>query len=44
MTMTAEEQEAYVSAMRRLVSYKLDSTDLIIENDFYDYVFGQSGA
>ena len=30
--------------MRRLVSYKLDSTDLIIENDFYDYVFGQSGA
>ena len=42
--MTAEEQEEYVSAMRRLVSYKLDSTDLIIENDFYDYVFGQSGA
>ena len=44
VTMTAEEQEEYVSAMRRLVSYKLDSTDLIIENDFYDYVFGQSGA
>lgn len=44
VTMTAEEQGEYVSAMRRLVSYKLDSTDLIIENDFYDYVFGQSGA
>ena len=41
VTMTQEEQEEYVSAMRRLVGYKLDSTDLIIENDFYDYVFNQ---
>lgn len=40
VTMTAEEQEAYVSAMKKLVGYKLDSTDLIIENDFYDHVFG----
>jgi len=37
--MTAEEQEQYVSAMRKLVSYKLDSTDLIVENDFYEQVF-----
>ncbi|MDY3905248.1 MAG: LTA synthase family protein [Lawsonibacter sp.] len=42
VTMTAEEQESYVSAMKKLVGYKLDSTPLIIENDFYDYVFGQS--
>ena len=41
VTMTAEEQEEYVSAMRRLVGYKLDSTELIVENDFYDYVFNQ---
>ncbi len=40
VTMTAEEQEEYVSAMRKLVGYKLDSTNLLIENDFYDYVFG----
>ena len=40
VTMTAEEQESYVSAMKKLVGYKLDSTALIVENDFYDYVFG----
>ena len=40
VTMTAEEQENYVSAMKKLVSYKLSSTSLIVENDFYDYVFG----
>ena len=40
--MTAEEQESYVSAMKKLVGYKLDSTPLIIENDFYDLVFGQN--
>ena len=38
--MTAQEQEEYVSAMKRLVSYKLDSTALIVENDFYSQVFG----
>ena len=46
--MTAEEQERYVSAMKQLVGYKLDSTPLIVENDFYNYVFGnkftQSGG
>jgi len=40
VTMTADEQEIYVSAMKKLVSYKLDSTALIVENDFYDCVFG----
>ncbi len=40
VTMTAEEQEEYVAAMRKLVAYKVDSTDLLIENDFYNYVFG----
>ncbi len=40
VTMTAEEQESYVSAMKKLVGYKMDCTPLIIENDFYDYVFG----
>ena len=38
--MTAEEQESYVSAMRKLVGYKLDSTDMIVESDFYNYAFG----
>ena len=38
--MTAEEQETYVSAMKKLVSYKRSCTDLIVENDVYDYVFG----
>ena len=40
VAMTAEEQENYVSAMRKLVGYKLDSTDMLIESDFYDKVFG----
>ncbi|HIT32209.1 MAG TPA: hypothetical protein IAC25_05220, partial [Candidatus Enterenecus stercoripullorum] len=42
VTMTEQKQEEYVSAMRRLVGYKLDSTDLIIEHDFYDYVFSST--
>ena len=41
VTMTEEEREEYVSTMRRLVGYKLDSTALIVENNFYDCVFGQ---
>ena len=40
VSMTAEEQESYVSAMKQLVGYKLDSTAKIVENDFYDVVFG----
>lgn len=39
--MTAEEQEEYVSYMKKQVSNKLSCTELIIENDFYDYVFNQ---
>lgn len=41
VTMTAEEQESYVSAMKKLVGYKLDSTSLVIENNFFDRVFGR---
>ena len=40
VSMTAQEQESYVAAMRKLVSYKLDSTARLIENDFYDCLFG----
>lgn len=40
ISMTAEEQDSYVSAMKKLVGYKLDSTPLIVENNFYDVVFG----
>ena len=44
VTMTAEEQESYVSAMKKLVQYKLDCTDMIVENNFYDYVFGSGSG
>lgn len=40
VAMTAEEQENYVSAMKKLVGYKLDSTPLIVENNFYHEAFG----
>lgn len=44
VTMTAEEQESYVSAMKKLVQYKLDCTDMIVENNFYDHVFGSGSG
>ena len=40
VTMTQEEQDSYVAAMKKLVGYKLDSTAMIVENDFYHYAFG----
>lgn len=40
VTMTAKEQESYVSTMKKLVQYKLECTDMIVENNFYDYAFG----
>ena len=45
--MTAEEQETYVAATKKRVGYLLDSTPMIIENDFYSLLpqyteFGQS--
>lgn len=40
VTMTEEEQESYVSAMKKLVGYKLNATALIVENDFYEIAFG----
>lgn len=33
--MTAEEQETYVAATKKRVGYLLDSTPMIVENDFY---------
>ena len=39
VSMTAEEQDSYVSAMKKLVGYKLDSTAMIVENNFYHVVF-----
>ena len=41
VSMTAEEQDSYVSAMKKLVGYKLDSTSMIVENNFYNVVFGR---
>ena len=41
VTMTAEEQEAYVDSTKKQVTNKLSCTELIIENDFYDYVFNK---
>ena len=40
VAMTAEEQDSYVSSMKKLVGYKLNSTPLIVENNFYDAAFG----
>ena len=44
VTMTQEEQEQYVSTMKKLVEYKLACTSIIVENDFYNlllqYVYG----
>ena len=40
--MTVEEQERYVEAMKQLVDWKLASTDLIVENDFYDIAFSDT--
>lgn len=39
VTMTAEEQDAYVSAMKKLAGYKIDCTPLIVSNNFYETVF-----
>lgn len=41
VNMTSEEQDSYVSAMKKLVSYKLACTPLIVEHDFYNYIFGE---
>lgn len=39
VTMTQEEQEQYVSTMKKLVEYKLACTRMIVENDFYNLLF-----
>lgn len=40
VTMTPEEQERYVTAMKQLVACRLDCTELIVEKDFYRVAFG----
>lgn len=39
VTMTQEEQNQYVSTMKKLVEYKLACTPMIVENDFYNLLF-----
>ena len=39
VTMTQEEQDQYVSTMKKLVEYKLACTPIIVENDFYNLLF-----
>lgn len=41
VTMTQEEQDQYVSTMKKLVEYRLACTPMIVENDFYDLLFPQ---
>lgn len=41
VTMTEEEQENYVSTMKKLAGYQLDCTAKIVESDFYRYLFGE---
>jgi len=40
VNMTETTLESYVSRMKKLVSYKRESTERILDCDFYDYVFG----
>lgn len=44
VTMTEEETEAYVAATKKQVTNKLDCTELIIENDFYNVIFPRSSG
>ena len=39
VTMTADEQEEYVLAMKKFVRYKLQSSALIVQEDYYSTVF-----
>ena len=41
VSMTGEEQDSYVSAMKKLVGYKLDSTHMVVTTDFFSQVFGK---
>lgn len=40
VTMTDDEKDAYVSAMKKYVSNVLECTDMIVSSDYYDKVFG----
>ncbi len=39
VTMSQEEQDQYVSAMKKQVEYRLACTPMIVENDFYNLLF-----
>ena len=39
VVMTKDETESYVSAMKKLVRYKMDSTEMMIETDYYNQLF-----
>ena len=39
-TISAQEQAAYVDAMKRTVQYKLGCTEKILNSDFYRLAFG----
>ena len=39
VTMTEEEKTEYVDAMKKVVRYKLQASELLITTDYYDYVF-----
>ena len=41
VSMTAEEQSAYVETMKRSVQYKLGCTEKILNTDFYRLAFGE---
>lgn len=40
VTMTQEEQDAYVENMKKIVRYRLGCTEKILDTNFYEYVFG----
>ncbi len=42
VTMTESEIEEYVATMKKIVRYKLDSSALIVEEDYYNTVFPNS--
>lgn len=40
VTMTDEEKQEYITKMKKIVNYKLQASVSIIEEDYYDIVFG----
>lgn len=42
ITMSKEEQKEYVSVVKKIVSYKLQASNLIVEQDYYNTLFKKS--